>query len=300
MNEQGCLGHAHLELLISPTRQPGKHLPAWICLINPGAGKVIKLGRERKSADMYVLGYLNEHIGCAVDQRPAVAIRVLDSSDGQHWISRTHAIFAYDTGAKQWTMADNSSLNGTYVDGIRLAPNTPHILRYVYRMIGTSGGLPMHPTNNTGLHRDGCVVTVGGQENHKPGEQLVGEMECTYVFNDRSLADLEPLLCAACGQLPVLAHTATCSQYALSSQVQAMRDRMSICNHYRSHFCLTCGDELAAWGDPCPVCAQALALPLHPCGVIDTLIGRTQLPPAVCVARRRCCSPPSTLRRPMY
>jgi predicted amidophosphoribosyltransferase len=48
-----------------------------------------------------------------------------------------------------------------------------------------------------------------------------------------------------------------------------------------SHFCLACGDELAAWQDPCPACAQYLAHPLHPCAAIDELIGRARLPPAV-------------------
>jgi hypothetical protein len=114
--------------------------------------------------------------------------RALETTETPLLISRTHAVLEYDEATSQWTIADHKSVNGTYVDGCCLAPHTPHILR------------------------DGCVLTIGGHPDLRPGDRLSREMECMYTFREALTAVLGPLACAECRRLPALAHIAPCGQ----------------------------------------------------------------------------------------
>lgn len=83
---------------------------------------------EEPNAALAVLGY---HAGPRAGEEIALRSPVLTVGQGGHndvvladdSISTTHARLEFDTGA--WRITDLGSTNGTYVEGVRLAPNVP-------------------------------------------------------------------------------------------------------------------------------------------------------------------------------
>ncbi len=46
----------------------------------------------------------------------------------QMYVSGVHARFAFDNSANRWSVADQDSTNGTFVNDTPLAPETPHFI----------------------------------------------------------------------------------------------------------------------------------------------------------------------------
>ena len=66
-------------------------------------------------------------------------------------ISRRHATLAYDAASKMFTVTDNGSTGGTFVNGIRLTANTATQLRSGYR-ISLLGAIPAGPPRTCKLN----------------------------------------------------------------------------------------------------------------------------------------------------